>query len=249
MNEKCNIMIVGATSAIARATALVFASEGANFFLIARSPERLAAVAGDLKARGATRVESATIDLTDAGGHRAVIEDAYARYGSFDAALVAHGVLPEQAECERDPAAAAASFGVNATSVIAFLLALAPKFEAQKRGRIAVIGSVAGDRGRRSNYVYGAAKAAVDTFLQGYRIRMAGFGVAVVTIKPGFVDTPMTERVRKNPLFADAKTVGRIIHRAMSRRGPSVVYAPRFWAIIMVVIRALPVPLFRKLPI
>jgi short-subunit dehydrogenase len=137
-------------------------------------------------------------------------------------------------------------FTTNAISYMALMTRLANVFEAQKWGCLAVISSVAGDRGRGSNYVYGAAKGAVSLFAQGLRNRLSKSGVVVVTIKPGFVDTPMTAHLKKNPLFAKPAPVGRRIYTAMLR-GESVVYVPWFWWWIMLIIRNIPEAIFKKL--
>jgi decaprenylphospho-beta-D-erythro-pentofuranosid-2-ulose 2-reductase len=139
-----------------------------------------------------------------------------------------------------------AALEVNFTATVALLTLLANRLEAARHGCIAVITSVAGDRGRQSNYVYGAAKGGVDRFLEGLRNRLFRSGVAVITIKPGFVDTPMTAGLRKNALFASPRRVGRAIHRAIEARR-SVVYVPWFWRPIMFLVTALPESIFRRL--
>jgi len=154
--------------------------------------------------------------------------------------------LPDQRECERSVAKTLEAFQTNAISTIALLTEIANRFEARGRGVIAVISSVAGDRGRQSNYVYGAAKGAVNIFTQGLRNRLAKKGVAVVTIKPGFVDTPMTAHLPKNALFASPEYVGARIFKAIERR-EDVVYVPWFWFFIMTLIRHVPERIFKRL--
>jgi NAD(P)-dependent dehydrogenase (short-subunit alcohol dehydrogenase family) len=175
-----------------------------------------------------------------------VAEAAWTAYGGLDVALVAHGVLPDQARCQADSDEALASLEVNLLSVVALLTPLANRFEAAGGGCIAVISSVAGDRGRQSNYIYGSAKGGLDRFLEGLRNRLFRSGVAVVTLKPGFVDTPMTAGLRQGPLFATARRAGRAVHRAIERRR-DVAYIPWFWRPIMAIIRALPEPVFKRL--
>jgi short-subunit dehydrogenase len=240
------ILIVGATSAIAAETARAYAAAGARLYLTGRDPDRLAAVAADLRVRGAAAVESAVLDATDHRRCEDVIEAAWAAFGGLDGALLAHGVLPDQARSQVSTAEALRSIDVNFGSVVALLTPLANRFEAAGRGCIAVISSVAGDRGRQSNYVYGAAKGGVDRFLEGLRNRLYHAGVAVVTVKPGFVDTPMTAGLAKNPLFASPRRVGQAIHRAMEARR-NVVYLPWFWRPIMGLITALPESIFKRL--
>ncbi len=240
------LLIVGATSAIAHAVARLYAQEGAELFLAARDAEKLAAVADDLRARGAARVERFTFDADDPDRQGALVEAVGAAFPRLDAALVAYGTLPDQAAVERDADAVVAAFTTNATSVIALMARLGEVMERQGAGTLAVISSVAGDRGRPSNYVYGAAKGAVSLFAQGLRARLAKKGVHVVTIKPGFVDTPMTAHLPKNPLFASPEAVAAKIRNAM-RRGTPVVYAPGFWRPVMAGIRAIPERVFRRM--
>jgi len=240
------VLIIGATSAIAAETARVFAAYGARLFLTGRHSGRLDAVAADLKVRGAAQVETALLEVTDISRHAGVVEAAFAALGGLDVVLIAHGTLPDQQRCEESAAETVAALEVNFTATIALLTLLANRFEAARQGCIAVITSVAGDRGRQSNYVYGAAKGGVERFLEGLRNRLFRSGVAVITIKPGFVDTPMTAGVAKNPLFASPRRVGRAIYRAIEARR-SVVYIPWFWRPIMFLVTALPESIFQRL--
>lgn len=243
-----NILIIGATSAIAHATARLFAAEGARFFLVGRSSSKLDAVRDDLRVCGATDADTYALDLTDFGAHAAMLDAATAALGTLDMVLIAHGSLSDQAACEASVVTTMTEWTTNCTSVIALLTPLANLMEQQRHGTIAVMSSVAGDRGRKSLYVYGAAKAALNTFLAGLRGRLSAAGVAVVTIKPGFVDTPMTAHLPKNFLFVSPERIARDVHRAMTR-GAAVVYSPGFWRYIMLLLRAIPDPIFRKLPI
>lgn len=243
-----NVLIIGATSAIAQATARRFAADGARLFLVGRSKGKLKAVRDDLRVCGAAEVQTYALDLTEIDKHAAMIDAAKEALGTLDAALIAHGSLGDQAASESLVSEALREWETNCTSVIALLTLLANEFERQRHGTIAVLSSVAGDRGRRSNYVYGAAKAALNVYLDGLRGRLSKAGVAVVTIKPGLVDTPMTAGVRKNFLFASPERVARDIHRA-TVRGTPVVYTPAFWRYVMLLLRAIPEPIFRKLPI
>jgi len=240
------VLIVGATSAIAAETARAYAASGARLFLTGRNPDRLAAVADDLRVRGASRVETAHLDLNELSRHQEIVDAAFAAFGGLDVALIAHGTLPDQSRCQDSVSETLAALAVNFTSTIALLTLVAGRFEAQGQGCIAVITSVAGDRGRQSNYVYGAAKGGVDVFLQGLRNRLHRSGVAVVTLKPGFVDTPMTAEIPKNLLFASPRRVGRAIHRAVEARR-DVVYIPWFWRPIMFLITSLPEAVFKRL--
>lgn len=242
------LLILGATSMLAHETAKNFARDGASFVLVARSPEKLNAVRGDLTVRGAKEVETIEADLNDFARHQEILEAALKPFSGLDMVLVAYGTLGDQQCCEQDVEATLQEFTSNCTSVISLLTLLANHFEQQHRGCIAVISSVAGDRGRQSNYIYGAAKGAVTVFLQGLRNRLAKKGVAVVTIKPGMVDTPMTAHMRKGPLFANAKKVGHGIYEAMLKR-KEVAYVPGYWRYIMWIIKSIPEPVFKKLNI
>jgi decaprenylphospho-beta-D-erythro-pentofuranosid-2-ulose 2-reductase len=244
--EPERILIVGATSAIAAEAAKRFAAEGARLFLTGRDRGKLAAVSDDLRVRGALQVESVELDVTHTAKHRDVLEAATARLGGLDIALIAHGTLPNQRLCQDQVEYALQAIDANFTATIALLTVLATYFEAQRRGCIAVITSVAGDRGRQSNYVYGAAKGGVDRFLQGLRNRLFPAGVSVLTLKPGFVDTPMTSDLPKNPLFTSAGQAGRSVHRAIQRRR-DVVYIPWFWRPIMTLIKLVPEAIFKRL--
>ena len=239
------ILIVGATSAIATEVARAFAERGASLILAGRKPERLAALADDLAVRGAAEVETAVLDVLATENHAAVVERAFAP-GRLDVAVIAHGTLPDQARCQESAAETVRALEVNFTATAALLTLLATRFEEQRGGVIAVITSVAGDRGRQSNYVYGAAKGGLAVFLQGLRNRLHHAGVSVVTLKPGFVDTPMTAQVPKSFLFSTAHRAGRSIHRAIEGRR-NVAYIPWFWRPIMALITSLPESVFKRL--
>jgi decaprenylphospho-beta-D-erythro-pentofuranosid-2-ulose 2-reductase len=240
------ILVVGATSAIAHAVSRRYAAVHASIVLIGRRAEALEANARDLRARGATDVRTALLDARELPHHAEVIADAFAAFGGFDAVLVAWGVLPDQAASERSAEIAVASFDTNARSLIALLTDLANRFESQGQGAIAVLSSPAGDRGRASNYVYGAAKAAVTVFASGLRNRLHTKGVRVLTIEPGFVDTPMTASFTKGPLWARPERVAEDIVRALER-GFGVVYTPWFWRWIMAIIRLVPERIFVRM--
>ncbi|HET7175127.1 MAG TPA: SDR family oxidoreductase [Gammaproteobacteria bacterium] len=236
------VLIVGATSAIAEQAARLYAARGASLVLTGRQAERLQAVAADLKLRGAAVVDTAVLDIDDLPAHARVVEQAW-KAGAVDVVLVAAGTLPDQAACEASVMLTVKEFNTNGLSVIALLTLVAQRMQAG--GAIAVISSVAGDRGRQSNYVYGSAKAALSAFLSGLRQRLAKSGVAVVTIKPGFVDTPMTRAFKKGALWASPQAVGRGIVRAVDRRR-DVVYLPWFWWGIMFIINHVPEAIFKR---
>ena len=231
-----NVVVIGATSAIAQEVARLYASAGASLFLVARNEAKLLAVTSDLRVRGASDVETFVADLADRSRDAEIVAAAGA---TPDVVLIAHGSLPDQRAIDTDPIAQVAEFQLNATSVIALTAQFANVLERNRRGTLAVIGSVAGDRGRRSNYVYGAAKAAIHAFCDGLRGRLAAAGVALVLVKPGWVDTPMTSAIKKNPLFASAASVARTIHRAIDA-GRGTVYSPGYWRWISLIVRLLP---------
>jgi decaprenylphospho-beta-D-erythro-pentofuranosid-2-ulose 2-reductase len=242
------ILIMGATSAIAEATARRFAARGDALFLVGRNALRLQAVADDLKLRGALMAQTYLLDACEMDRYSNMLDAAAAQMGGIDAALIAHGTLSDQAACQASIDLLMQEFATNALSAMALCTHLANRFQAQRHGVIAVISSVAGDRGRQSNYVYGAAKATVTAFTSGLRQRLYPLGVSVVTIKPGFVATPMTAAFRKGILWASPDAVARSIEHAMDR-GTAVVYAPWFWRPIMWVITSVPEFLFRRLKI
>jgi decaprenylphospho-beta-D-erythro-pentofuranosid-2-ulose 2-reductase len=239
------ILIVGATSAIAEAAARLFAADGDRLCLAGRTATRLTAIAEDLRVRGAAQVETIELDANQFSQHEPVLRQADLTMGGLDTVLIAHGTLPDQQACQASVDATLEAITTNALSVIALLTLIANRFEQQGSGTIAVISSVAGDRGRQSNYVYGTAKGAVSIFTQGLRNRLARTRVKVVTIKPGFVDTPMTAAIKKGALWATPGTVAKRIHRAMTK-GEDVVYTPWFWRWIMVIIKAVPESIFKK---
>lgn len=240
------ILIIGATSAIAEAAARQWAARGDALFLVGRKRQKLDDIAADLKVRGAANAGVFEMDATDAAMHPSMLEAAVTALGGLDVALIAHGTLPDQKACEASVAMTLAEIDNNGLSVVALCTLLGNHFEAQGSGSIAVISSVAGDRGRQSNYVYGAAKGMVTRYLQGLRNRLAKKNVQVLTIKPGFVDTPMTAAFSKGALWAQPADVARGIVAAIDK-GRDEVYLPGFWRLIMLVIRHIPEFVFKKL--
>ena len=239
------VLIVGATSAIAEETARLFAKDMDRLFLVGRNESKLISLSRDLALRGAEQVDYAVLDLIRTDLHPEVIEKALQKMGGLDTVLIAHGSLPDQKACQASYVATLREIETNLLSVISFLTLLGNFFEKQGSGTIAVISSVAGDRGRMSNYVYGSSKAALNAFLSGLRGRLYKAGVQVITIKPGFVDTPMTAEFKKGFLWASSESVGKGIYRAIQKK-KTVVYLPGFWRLIMLVIRAIPENFFRR---
>lgn len=249
MTMQKKVLIVGATSGIAMACARLWAEQGAMLFLVARNGERLLQVAEDLKARGAALAATHGLDINDLGPpHAAMLEQCVHTFGGPpDIVLVAPGTLPDQTRCQSDPAIAVQEFNTNATSVIALLTPIANLLETAQRGVIGVIASVAGDRGRPSNYLYGSAKAALAAFCEGLRARLYKSGVHLVTIKPGFVATAMTAGLPlPGPLVASPEKVAKDIVGAIEKK-TDVLYTPRFWSLIMLIIRSLPQFVFKRL--
>lgn len=240
------VLVIGASSAIAQATARILARDGAAFYLVARDPQKLRAVADDLRVRGAAGVDEACLDALDYARHGALVETAIQSLNGLDLVLIAHGSLPDQKVCEQDFEAVRNAFEVNTLSILSLTTHLAGHFQRQGRGSLVVVSSVAGDRGRQSNYVYGAAKGALSIFLQGLRNRLHPHGVQVLTVKPGFVDSPMTKDFAKGPLWATPERIGRDIVGALGS-GRMVLYSPWYWRWIMASIRALPERVFARL--
>lgn len=224
----------------------MFAHNGAELFLVGRSLAKLETVRDDLMVRGAKRVQTSVLDLTELNRHDDLVNSAISNLGGLDAVLIAHGTLGDQKACEQSASSTMNELTINCTSTISLLTILANYFEKKRSGCLAVITSVAGDRGRKSNYVYGTAKGALNVFLQGLRHRLFEAGINVITIKPGFVDTPMTASIPKNALFVQPETVARGIYDAM-RKGRDVVYLPWFWRPIMGVVRNVPGFVFNRL--
>jgi decaprenylphospho-beta-D-erythro-pentofuranosid-2-ulose 2-reductase len=238
-----NVLIFGATSAIAGEAAKVFAGRGDRLYLVGRSAEKLAGIVG--RCSGAV-VGTRTADFAELEENEAVVRGAILALASVDLALVAHGDLGDQLASERSWTQAEHTLRVNFTSVVSLLIPLANHMEETRGGRIGVITSVAGDRGRPRNYTYGAAKGALNVYLQGLRTRLYPSGVSVTTLKLGPVDTPMTKDHKKHALFGAPAPVAQAIVRALDRRVAEA-YVPSFWRAIMPAVRATPEGLFQKL--
>jgi short-subunit dehydrogenase len=239
------ILIIGATSLIAEHCARLWAVRGDALYLVARNEERLKAIASDLKAKEAAQIYTYHMDLNEMDNHITMLDKAELALGNIDTVLIAHGTLSNQKNCERSVIEAIAEIQTNALSIISLLTLITNRFETKRNGTIAVISSVAGDRGRISNYVYGAAKAMVTTFTSGIRQRLHKANVAVVTIKPGFVDTPMTAHFKKGPLWVKPDFVSAKIVKAIDQRKDEV-YIPSFWWFVMAAIKMIPENIFKR---
>ncbi|HEB54855.1 MAG TPA: SDR family oxidoreductase [Gammaproteobacteria bacterium] len=240
------ILIIGATSAIAREVAKIYAAQGCHLCLVGRDEKKLQIVAEDLEARGAEATHVLAAELTDPAIHENMMKRAGELLQGMDCVLIAYGSLPDQLACEADAGQTVKELNVNFVSVVALLTQLANSMEKRGSGTLAVISSVAGDRGRQSNYIYGAAKGGLSIFLQGLRNRLAAKGVQVLTIKPGFVDTPMTAEFKKGLLWVSAETVAQGIVKAIDKKR-DVVYLPWFWRGIMLIIKSIPERIFKKM--
>lgn len=244
----CNIVVFGANSAICQALLRLYAVEEPRLFLVARSREKLEATTADLQVRGAVVRGMKAYDFVDWEQHKACLSEARECLGEIDLIIVGHGTLPKQEECEVSGSATKSALDDNFTSAAIIVQQSAAVLDRQKRGTLAVFSSVAGDRGRKSNYTYGAAKAGLDTLLEGLRGRFAGSDVSIVTIKPGMIQTPMTEEMPHGLLWSTPEKIAPGIHRAIDR-GRAVCYAPGYWRLIMLIIRVLPTGIMARLPI
>jgi decaprenylphospho-beta-D-erythro-pentofuranosid-2-ulose 2-reductase len=240
------ILVLGATSGIAEATCRIWAERGDSLFLVARNADKLAAVAADMRTRGASYVDTAVADLDDVGVHAELLAHAINSLAGLDVAFLALGVLGDQSKAERSFADAAAILHTNYVAPVSLLTWLGNYCAQRHSGTLAVLSSVAGERGRKSNYVYGSSKAGLTAFVDGLRNRIDREGVRVMTIKPGPVKTSMTAAMKGSGKFADVNTVARALVKAIDR-GTDVVYVPGIWRVIMAVIRSIPERIFKKL--
>ena len=241
------VLVVGATSGIGQAVARRFAQRGARMFLVARDYAKVESVAADLRAGGAAEVDTFVMDANEIGRLADMQRAAWQALGKIDYALVAHGTLPDAARARIEPEYLVQEFRTNAESVIVCVAGLGQCFREQGSGVLAVIGSVAGDRGRASNYAYGAAKAAIHAYASGLRAELFRHGVHVITIKPGFVATQMTAKLDLPALLvAQPDAVAARIASAMEQKR-NIIYVPGFWWMVMAIIRILPETLFKRL--
>lgn len=241
------ILIAGATSLIAEHCARRWAAQSVRLVLAARDAAKLERIAQDLRVRSpGSEVETATLDFESPAAIEAFVGAVWGRT-PVDIALIAHGSLPNQSACQQNPELVRQALSVNAVSPALFVEALARRMQAAGRGTVAVIGSVAGDRGRRSNYVYGAAKGLIDRYMQGLRHRFAASAVKAVIIKPGPVDTPMTAGLQRPGIrFADPARVADDIVRGIDA-GRAVIYTPWPWRWVMMILRHIPDRIFGRL--
>ncbi|MGZ3774662.1 MAG: SDR family oxidoreductase [Bdellovibrio sp.] len=240
------ILIIGATSAIAQEVAKIYALQNAELFLWGRNTQMLEIISQDLAVHGAAKISTLSHDLNDFGTHETFIMDIWNQLKTVDIVLLAHGILGNQQKAEENQKELFDIINSNFLSHASLLTYVCQKMKTQGFGTIAVISSVAGDRGRQSNYVYGSAIAAKSAFTDGLRNKMFQFGVHVLTIKLGFVDTPMTKEFKKGFLWAKAPAIAQGIVSSVEKKKDSV-YLPFFWRYIMLIIKLIPERLFKRL--
>lgn len=244
--KKKNVLIIGATAALVQETIQLFARDQAHLILVGRNEGKLNIIAQDLKTKWDCMVSVHVMDFCGFNNHQHMLDLILDSVGDIDVLLIAHGVLMTQEELQKDLNKTLELMHVNFTSVVSILMTFSNYMEKRKQGLIAVISSVAGDRGRKKNYVYGSSKAALSAYVQGLRNRLLKSGVHVLDIKPGLIDTPMTADIKKGFLCSDAKTVGRDIYKAI-RSKKDVLYTPWYWDLIMFFVRITPEFIFKRL--
>jgi NAD(P)-dependent dehydrogenase (short-subunit alcohol dehydrogenase family) len=245
-------LVLGASSSIARAFALEAAAGGANVVLAGRDFDDLNRSAADIRIRHNVGVAAVAFDAVAVESHDGFVEQVFRCAAAFGGGslnvFLVFGLMPDQSAIDRDPDLAQPTIQATYAGAVSVLHRLAPRLEAQGEGRVVVLGSVAGDRGRIKNYVYGSAKAGLHAYLQGLRNRLFRSGVTVTTVKPGFVDTTMTWGMPGLFLVATPQACARACLR-YAAKGAEVRYFPWFWWIIMTIIRSIPEPLFKRLSI
>jgi decaprenylphospho-beta-D-erythro-pentofuranosid-2-ulose 2-reductase len=244
-----SVLVLGGTSEIGVATARALVARRARtVILAARDPGRCSEAVEELRSAGADRVEAVSFDARDTASHPAFVEDIASRFGDVDLALVAFGVLGDQDEAASDSSRAVDLIETNFTGAASVMIPLAERMKSGGHGTIVVLSSVAGERARKSNFVYGASKAGIDAFAQGLGDSLAGTGVNVMVVRPGFVRTKMTEGLDEAPLSTTPEAVAGEIVKGLAR-GSHTVWAPPPLRAVMSVLRHVPRPIFRRLPI
>src|ERR1019366_8242217 len=249
-DNKKRLVIIGATSAIGEHCARLWVKDTVvDLTLVGRNPSKTERVAADLRVRSPqSTIRVLESDFIDPLAIRTLV-DAIAAEGAVHTVLIAHGSLPDQAACQQDLAACHDALTINGISPVLFAEAFVGHMQKANQGTLAIIGSVAGDRGRKSNYVYGAAKGLIARYAQGLHHRLADTDVKVVLIKPGPTHTPMTAHLKQQGgRFANVEDVVQIIVRGIDQ-GQPVVYAPARWALIMMFVRHLPRFIFNRMDI
>lgn len=247
LGEMQSVLVLGGTSDIALAIVRkVVARRGARVVLAARKPETCDSAAAVLRDAGASEVHSVAFDATDFASHEGFVRATFDRFGDFDLVLVAFGVLGDQARAEHDPGAALEIVQTNFSGTVSVTVPLVTRLRAQGHGDLVLLSSVAGERVRRSNFVYGSSKAGIDGYYQGVAASLATSGVRVMIVRAGFVHTKMTEGLKAAPLSVTADAVADAVVRGLAR-GREIVWVPPAMRYVMVVLRHLPVAVFRRL--
>ena len=249
MRTAKRIAIIGATSSIAEHCARLWAQQGpVELILVGRDKQKLEIVAADLLVRSPnTKMEMITTDFIDPTAIQKTVDSLF-ESAPIDIVLIAHGTLPSQLDCQSNLTLNYSTLEINGISPTLYAEAFALHMAKLNKGSIAIIGSVAGDRGRKSNYVYGAAKGLVTRYAQGLQHRFAGTGANVSLIKPGPTNTPMTAAMQGSEKFATPEEVAKLIIAGIDAK-KTVIYAPAKWWLIMMVIRHLPSLIFNKMNI
>ena len=244
-----SVLVLGGASEIALATVRRLVDSRARTVVLAvRRPEASAETVAELRSSGATTVEAVAFDAEDTGSHEAFVADMFARFGDIDLVLVAFGVLGDQAEAEADGSAATDIARVNYLGAVSVTVPIATRLREQGHGTIVALSSVAGERARRSNFVYGSSKAGFDAFFQGLGDSLVGSGARVMIVRPGFVHTRMTEGLPPAPLATTPDAVADAITRGLARNA-EVIWVPPALRAVMTVLRHTPRSVFRRLPI
>ncbi|MGM0884294.1 MAG: SDR family oxidoreductase [Bacillota bacterium] len=241
-----NVLVIGATSGIAQAIIKQLAESNTNLIIAGRNKEELEKIAGDLRVRYQATVYSEMYEATSYDTHESFFNNCINHIADLDGVILCYGYMGQQQQAQSDIDLTREIIDVNYTSCVSILHIAANYFENKKQGFICAISSVAGDRGRQSNYMYGSAKGALALFLQGLRNRLAKSGVSVTTVKPGFVDTKMTYGQEGLFLVAKPEKVAGDIIKAISKK-KAILYTPFFWKWIMLIIKSIPESIFKKL--
>ena len=243
MSERPLWLVLGASSSVARNFARVAAETGADLILAGRDIADIDRTAADARIRGGGRVDVRAFDAIDRSSHEDFVAELPRR--PFNVFL-AFGMLVPQETIDRDPALAQQVIAVNYLGAVSVLSRLAPRMADEGRGAIVVLSSVAGDRGRPSNYVYGSAKAGLNVYLQGLRASYAAKGISIITVKPGFLDTAMTYGMPGMFLVASPEACASACLK-FAAKGRDTAYFPGFWWFIMTIIKAIPERIFKRL--
>ncbi|MFT6433749.1 MAG: short-subunit dehydrogenase [Candidatus Azotimanducaceae bacterium] len=247
LSTQKTVVVFGATSAIAQETCRLHAPHAIRFVLCARDSTKLDIVASDIRSRGEATISTHVVDFSDPSNYANLFELIKKENDAIDIWYFFHGNLPEQKKCEASLSHAKAALQTNVLSILDLLHPVANDLEKQKSGTLVVVSSVAGDRGRASNYMYGTAKGALSIYLQGLRNRLAVHGITVLDVKPGFVKTPMTAHLDNSGfLWASPDAIAADIVAAVKKKS-DVIYTPGYWRLIMFVIRAVPEKIFKRL--